>query len=132
MHRRMEDQEAAADSWKGSMMETGNHGHQRWKRICGHTALWNSSRKSWSSSGLLPSLRSVAAGTGRVRQRRNLGSDGRQLAELPCWTHKWQRPFLIISLCLPVVTLWGASRFTKKQKHLCLFAMFSHPSKDTL
>lgn len=97
------------------------------------TVLWNSSRESWSNTGLLPSLRSVAAGTGRVGQRRNLGSDGRQLAELPCWTHKWQRPFLIISLCFSVVTLWGASRFTKKQKHLCLLAMFSRPSsKDTL
>lgn len=39
MHTRLEDQEAAADSWKGSMMEAGNHGHQRWKRICGHSPM---------------------------------------------------------------------------------------------
>lgn len=44
MDRRVEDQEAAADSRKGSIVGTGNHGHQWGIRICERT-LWKIPRK---------------------------------------------------------------------------------------
>lgn len=37
----------------------------------------------------------------------------------------WLRPSLIINLCFPVVSLWGASRFTQKQMYLYRFLKWS-------